>query len=395
MPLEVRREPDIVPQYSLTGDLLSFMRCGLQYRYHNGSSLPPSRPVQLWFGEFIHGIMEAAFRTWRNQAPPPQFPWPTTITAYRQNPPAGRLAHDIGELGDRVEQTLRSQGKSPRSAAVRESAYARATRAVNEIGPHLFPLVASAEERIIGTRPLTRPAGNAGPRRTDYYELHGIVDVLTRVTLDAAQTGNVLRDALLHHCQIPAGDYEVIVDYKGSRRPRTNEAYWNQGAWQVQTYGWLRGRQHNAVPVAAGILLYVNELAPGTAELENLKAAIANGTTDVSPTPNSRDDYLLRTWRPGNAAPDFSPAFRIARAVRVVPVDGQSTAAATQQFDNVVLTIEGRVASEARTGVINGNWDSTGDEETCAACDFRHFCPSPAPRQQGAPPRPVPCPTAP
>src|SRR3954470_23745134 len=106
MALELRREPEIIPQYSLTGDLLSYLRCGLQYRYQSGSQLPPSRPVQLWFGEFIHGVMESAFRMWL--AASPRFPWPCTPTPYRQDPPPGRASHDIGTIGDTVEGTLRA-----------------------------------------------------------------------------------------------------------------------------------------------------------------------------------------------------------------------------------------------------------------------------------------------
>src|SRR5215475_14325892 len=101
MELPIRRPPYQVPSFSLTGDLLSYKKCGLQYRYLNGSALPPSRPVQLWFGEFIHGTMETAFRLWRDMRPP--FPWPMSITPYRGNPPAGRLPHDIGTIGDTVE----------------------------------------------------------------------------------------------------------------------------------------------------------------------------------------------------------------------------------------------------------------------------------------------------
>ncbi|MGE5610090.1 MAG: PD-(D/E)XK nuclease family protein [Bacillota bacterium] len=377
--LERKREPEIVPQYSLTGDLLSFLRCGLQYRYLNGSALPPSRPVQLWFGEFIHGVMEAAYRIW-HAGTPPAFPWPMNVTPFGGPSPAGRLPHDIGTIGETVEETLHALGKNARSGATRASAYRRAERAVNELAPHLFPLIQSAEEKVIGTRDVPPlPAGTPWHPRCTRYELHGIIDVLTNVQLSAVPTGNVIRDAVYAACPGLAGQYEVIVDYKGSRRPATNHPFWDQAEWQLQTYAWLRTRQPQAIPVAAGVLIYINELAPGNEDLVNLRREISHGHTDVAPSPGTPDAYVLNTWRPGATIPAFSLEYRMRRAIRVVPFDAVSQANATAQFDQVVVDIEHCVADENAAGDILAHWQSVGDDDTCVACDFRHFCPSPAP----------------
>jgi hypothetical protein len=378
MRLERKREIEIIPQYSLTGDLLSFLRCGLMYRYHGGSELPPSRPVQLWFGEFIHGVLESAYRAWKLSAP--QFPWPSNPTQYRQPAPTNRAAHDIGLLGDVVEGTLRARGKNPRSGATRDSAYRRVERAINELGPHLFPLISSAEEAVIGTR-FVPPAGPGMlTGRARMYELHGIIDVLTDIQLTTSPSSNIIKQALQNSCPTLNGRFEVIVDYKGSRRPPMNSPYWKQGDWQLQTYAWLRMRQPNALPVAAGVLLYVNELNPGTDDLSNLRNECNHGTTDVVPPNGSLDSYQLNTWRPQSAMPSFSEQFRMQRAIRVIPIDAVSQKNATQAFDSTVLDIEQRVAAEAQSGTLVNNWTPCGDEETCAACDFRHFCPDPAPR---------------
>ena len=134
--------------------------------------------------------------------------------------------HDIGSFANSVEEALRRQGKQARSADARDSAYQRVEVAVNELGPHLFPLIAAAERRVVGTRPV--PTGNI-PLRCDNYEVHGIVDVLTHMTLTQGADNNLIREHVHRVCPGLSGIFEVIVDYKGTRRPLTNEPYLGSG----------------------------------------------------------------------------------------------------------------------------------------------------------------------
>lgn len=379
MDLEVRRPEHIVPSYSLTGDLLSYLRCRLQYRYHNKSALPPSRPVQLWFGEFLHGTLELTYRYWeevRQQGKTiPRFPWPCNPKAWGQDPPAW-VENDIGKFANMVENGLRQQGKQARSADARDSAYHRVQLAINELGPHLFPLIASAERKVIGTR---RVPSSQLELRCNNYEIHGVIDVLTHVTLSQAMNDNLIRSSVLQACPALRGTFEVIVDYKGAKRPMTNEAYWEQGDWQVQTYAWLRQRQPDALPVAAGILFYINELTPGTEEMRSLQKGIKKGLTDILPVAGSQDEQILRMWRSGMDTSQLSLEFRLRRAIRVIPITNKSIARSLEAFDNVVLSAEEDIVTEAMGGNILEAWaPNCDDDATCAACDFRYFCPRPA-----------------
>lgn len=377
MVLEARREPKIVPKYSLTGDLLSYMRCGLQYRYQNGSQLPPSRPVQLWFGEFIHGIMEASYRVWLEAEIGFEKPWPCSVTPWekRKTPDMARPINDIAVIGEAIESALATQGKYPRNQNLRESAYKRAEAAVNLIGKHLFPLVTVAEEPLSGARLIS----GSGALRADRYELTGVVDVLSHVTVNTCPTENIFRHAIESTCPGLSNEYEVVVDYKGAHRPNTDEDYWMQGEWQVRTYAWLRNRRDPPVKVVAGILIYINELSPSSEDLAHLKAAIRNGTTDEVPT-DIRDKNNLARWKPGNSTDDvLSQAYRLRRAIRVIPTTPDTIAGATSEFDQIVKEIESRISNEANMGQINGVWLPTShDEATCVACDFKSFCSKPA-----------------
>lgn len=386
MELEIKRPDHIVPSYSLTGDLLSYLRCRLQYRYHNGSALPPSRPVQLWFGEFLHGTLELCYRFWEefilNGHRPPEFPWPTTQRVWGQDPPKWE-DNDIGRFADMVEAALRQQGKQARSSDARDSAFRRVEVAVNELGPHLFPLIASAERKVIGTRPV--PQDRLG-LRCNNYEVHGVIDVLTHVTLSKATDDNLIRRYVMEACPDIRGTFEVIVDYKGARRPLTDEnerAHWEQGEWQVQTYAWLRGRQPDALPVVAGILIYINELTPGGEEIRAIRRGLANGTTDVVPESRSQDLQIIRLWQSGMDTTQISLEYRLRRAIRIIPVSQQSIERALVAFDDVVRRAEEDIVAEATGRNILQAWSpNCKDEATCAACDFRYFCPRPVGVQQ-------------
>src|ERR1044072_9039643 len=179
MPLSVKPSPYIIPSYSLTGDLLSYLKCGLQYRYQNRGSLPPSKPVQLWFGEFIHGVMEEAYLRWAQGNAPVRFPWPWQP-----------VIRDIELV---IYQRLSARGLyAPPNLFDRDPASSepliasrRAEAALNTWAPHLFPLVAKPEVRLTGIRLMPQPAQH----RAEYYEVKGIVDVLGSVQLANAPRG--------------------------------------------------------------------------------------------------------------------------------------------------------------------------------------------------------------
>ena len=162
MELSTRKPLYELPPYSLTGDILSFQTCPLQYRYHNLGGLPPSRPVQLWFGQFIHGVLEEAYRGYSadRQKPPP---WPKV---------------QITQITDRICKRLKAQGLLARSNALEELGVLRAERAVNLLGPHLLPLISRVEVRLSGARPIDRsrmPRGWHKYRNLDRYELVGVI----------------------------------------------------------------------------------------------------------------------------------------------------------------------------------------------------------------------------
>lgn len=396
MKLPTRSKSYMIPEYSLTGDLLSFLTCNLQYRYQNKGTLPPSKPVQRWFGEFIHGVLEEAYIEWEEKNI--QFPWDWKT--------------DIRPIEDRIDLRLQVRGLYPHDEDLfysihnqpdskqtiddlnehdhKKLASARAEKAINIWGKHLFPLIDSSELLIKGIRQM--PNYDKNRSRSNYYGINGVVDVLTSMKInDLEQTtldtfDNKIIEFLKKDpefqkrvLEFEEEDYEIIIDYKGMKRPPIKvanekiEDKWQTHKQQILTYSWLRSKQEDAKPIIAGIIFYLNELVPSKEDLVLIKEELNNDLTDVGAEFESDFD-LINNWEEEDKAPELSDEFKISRSIRIINVNEDETDTALLKFDSVVANIEDSLIKEMKGCKIQEAWKADSDERTCSACDFRTFC---------------------
>ena len=392
MKLPSRSKSYMIPEYSLTGDLLSYITCGLQYRYQNKGALPPSKPVQRWFGEFIHGVLEESYNEWKYGKK--EFPWD--------------WKEDIRPIEDLIDLRLQVRGLYPHDEDLffsinqpgmnmtidelnehdhKKLASARAEKAINIWGKHLFPLIDSAELLIKGVRPM--PNYDKNTSRSNYYGINGVVDVLTSTkinTMDEQSTlynfNNKIVQFIKNNLETSdIEDYEVIIDYKGMKRPPIkvtdplSEDKWENHKQQILTYSWLRSKQEDAKDISAGIILYLNELVPSKEDLVLIKEEIKNNLTDVPEGIEFDDDIeLIEEWEEEEKAPNLSEEFKIARSIRFINVKEKEREKALKKFDNVVCDIENSLVNEMKGCKIQDAWKAEADKRTCLACDFRTFC---------------------
>jgi hypothetical protein len=401
--LGVREQPYEIPSYSLTGDILGYLRCGLQYRYTRIGKMPPRSPVQLWFGHFIHGCMDEGFRRYR-----------VAIDAGKSHRQAMN-AVDPDQVVAFVEERLLNQGIAAWEPWLKLLGYARARVALAELGPHLFPLVSQSEIRLTGARGLKQLPASKAFRRADRYEMAGVIDVVTDVEM-TKHSGNQIVQIVRAKLGVLPAQFELIIDYKGSRRQPNlatiagaNPSLWDQYAWQVLTYAELRSKQVGSKPVAAGILIYINELLPLDGDLLELDREVS-GFTPKSGATLSTDELVdraeLKTWRDAaKLASDAAEAeqetltkagdtsavlkaskqlctvvpwdVRLRRALRVIPNDPAPRATSLLAFDATVFEIECSRGDEFHGVSVLKSWSTNpGDRSTCAACDSQTWCPS-------------------
>lgn len=395
MKLPSRSKSYMIPEYSLTGDLLSFLTCNLQYRYQNKGTLPPSKPVQRWFGEFIHGVMEEAFIQWKENKT--EFPWD--------------WLEDIRPIEEQIDMRLQARGLYPHDQDLffsstnhnvkhlnehdhKKLASARAEKAINIWGKYLFPLIDSSELLIKGIR--TMPNYNEKRSRSNYYGINGVVDVLTSMkinkTLEQSNLdtyNNKIIEILKKNKDFQKRisqaddeeDYEIIIDYKGMKRPPIevdnpkSENKWESHEQQILTYSWLRSQQEDSKSIFAGIIFYLNELVPSKEDLVLIKEEMKNGLIDEEVLEKYKNDFnLIDNWQEDDKAPELSNEFKLERSIRIINISSEEIDKSLEKFDSVVYRIEESLINEMKGCKIQDAWKAEADERTCSACDFRTFC---------------------
>lgn len=385
MELSPRSKPYIIPEYSLTGDLISFLTCNLQYRYQNRGTLPPSMPIQLWFGEFIHGVMEESFLEWNTKKI--SFPWD--------------WKNQIRPIEEMIDKRLRARGLYPpldffcKFESEKNSVLgtcpdknhphkllysARAEKAINVWGPDLFPLIDSAEVLIKGKRPM--PNFDKENSRSNYYGINGVIDVISSLKINEINNNKIVK-YLKNNKEISKklkafedDEYEVIIDYKGMKRPPLKSNNWFYHQWQILTYSWLRSKQEDSKPIVAGIIFYLNELVPSTEDLIALKQDILNGCNDVKIS--DIEESLILGWNEDkDNYINLSDKLKEKRSIRIINIENDYISNALIEFDDVVANIEDSIIKEMKGIPIKNAWNAKGDKRTCDACDFKNFCNKP------------------
>jgi len=331
--------------------------------------MPPSTPVQRWFGDFIHGVMEVGFSEWKD----------------------GRLDlnnmdfEDTQRIAKIVAERLEDRGLHPYgSLYIKEDSVNNKRKDYNgnmiahyslsRWAPSLYPLINDNEVKMEDIRPMI--GYGQGLSKSEYYAVQGVVDVISTFDVRKFQANNPLVKALMLNETVSdlinQDEYEIIIDYKGMERPPIDSDTWKHHEWQLNTYMWLRDQQIKAdgrkTPILAGVLLYLNELHLSKAAIERLQKVVAEGRTDIMPK-----EADLRRLQNGNK---FSENFRIKRSIRVVAYNPEEIQSSLEHFDNVVKCIESNLISEQSDSTdVWKHWTGQYSKDRCVACDLKTFCP--------------------
>ncbi|MFM7037573.1 MAG: hypothetical protein ACKO2L_07610 [Planctomycetaceae bacterium] len=368
MTLSIRPSAAALTTWDVAGDLLSFLRCGLQYRYSRPGKPCPSHSAQQFSGRFLQQVLEDAWLHFKAPASP-SFPWPDTA---------------LQELMDHVEQRLAAHGVRCQSALGRHYTRLRAAAAVNELGPLLFPLLCHARLHVRGGSHPQPVADSCDSTSQPSWELTSTIHAIARLEpFNPAPGSNPLLTLIQQHIrEFHAETVELIVDFQGNQRPDSQQSAPLCDDWtqiQIHAASSLYGprTQH---PVVAGMVCYLSELVPSRRQFRFLRQTLLQRPDDPAvPSADSLDARILRTWKPRSASelpPLLSLHFRLQRTIRIIPISSAAQQATLHQLASTIRRINRCRSEEQRSSQILSAWElNPSNPAVCNACDARTWCP--------------------
>lgn len=333
-----RPRPNQLPRLAVTSDLLRFDACPLRYRLHAVAGWPEADADEAFrlAGVLVHAALDHAGTSCR------------PVSAGGEGLPfdEGIVERGIAFARRAVDTRSPRETRPQTHKDTLDGAEAVARRAIQDLGPELFPILAATEEQLSSTRRHPAALLPGRVRRVERFEVVGILDaVMAPVHSSADASGGLtgLVAAAAREVHHSAGPVTAIIDYKAGRRsahaPHTLGAgavETDDHAFQIACYAAIRARFRD-FPVQIGLIIYLEDL------LDN-----------VSTLPLDR---------------------RLARATTVVHLDGPARLAAETRIDGIALEIDACVEREASSLTLRSAWPAR-TSRLCTRCDLRPMCPA-------------------
>ncbi|MCY3410426.1 MAG: PD-(D/E)XK nuclease family protein [Candidatus Heimdallarchaeota archaeon] len=367
--IQGKKQKSALPTYSLVGDLIGFVRCGLQYRMHRRAGWKSAYDGQLWYGMFIHRILSVAYSRfedysadqierldWKDHIRPIEFSVFNQLTNEGFTPPFDIFCpHNESE----TERGACSDINHPH----KKRASWRAEAAIKILGPLLFPHIDELEFKLSSMRRIDIPGLDL-----EYYFLKGITDV-------------ILNFQDIHHKYrtLIQAEGTTIIDYKGASYPDDESDIEEAHYWQIIEYGWLYKQKTGILP-KFGILVYLNDLYPFSIELETMRDELLKGNSIRGLEQMTDDDrqkimHYMSNKNDPNDVPELSEQFRLARSIKVIPIESRMVDKILSHFDKIVSRIEHNVKKEREQSIFD-TWPTRPVKKHCQYCDIRYICPS-------------------
>lgn len=271
-------------RYSVTADILSYLRCKRQYGFFARRGYTSAQSGQLFFGTVIHETLDRLHAHFRGEL---------------EGVPAGSMPtdRDVEAYFAIAEKSLRSRGIRPLSRESRDKAREYVNTFNQSYGETVYPRIVDTEHKL--------------QKDKGAYVLHGVVDVV-------AESSGRSRDAGRWE------EYE-IWDYKGSKFPQGRDLI--NYEFQMRVYAHLY-QLRNGTPPNTAVLWFLgenerskqrysvslsrDEVDRAVAIFEGTVAAIEESivrddwskiTKDQAPSPETCDACDLRWKCPAPAKP--------------------------------------------------------------------------------------------